>query len=182
MKTPAGLVLAALLLFAQPPAGQTPVRKDLTILRDVQQAVTAYGWFTIFDDIGAHVDAGVVTLTGRVTMPYKRDEIVRRVSRVEGLARIVNRVEILPVSRFDDDLRLLLARVIYGNANFSNYAMMANPPIHIVVERGRVTLTGVVQSNVDRLLAQSLATQPGVMSVVNSLKTVEEVRTAGEES
>ena len=182
MKTQAGLFLAALLLFSQPTAAQTMARKDLAVLRDVQHTVTGYGWFTIFDDISAHVDRGVVTLTGRVTMPYKREEIVKRVSRVGGLVQLVEHIKVLPVSRFDDELRLRLARAIYGNANFSTYAMMANPPIHIVVERGRVTLTGVVHSNVDRMLARTLAAQPGVMSVVNNLKTVDEVRTADEES
>jgi hyperosmotically inducible protein len=182
MKTRAGFALAAVLLTAQPIAGQATARSDMQMLRDVQQAVTGYGWFTIFDDISARVDHGVITLTGRVTMPYKREEIVKRVSRIEGLVRLIERVEVLPLSRNDDDLRQRLARAIYGNANFSNYAMMANPPIHIVVERGRVTLSGTVHTTLDRLLARSLAAQPGVMSIVNNLKTVEEVRAADEES
>jgi hyperosmotically inducible protein len=70
---------------------------------------------------------------------------------------------VLPVSQFDDELRYRIARSIYNNSNFWNYAIMANPPIHIVVEHGRVTLTGVVQSNVDRMLARSLATQFGAL-------------------
>ncbi len=59
---------------------------------------------------------------------------------------------------------------------------MANPPIHMVVERGRVTLTGVVQSEVDRMLARSLATQFGALSVTNDLKTDAEVQAALEKS
>jgi osmotically-inducible protein OsmY len=60
---------------------------------------------------------------------------------------------------------------------------MANPPIHIVVERGRVTLTGVVNSEVDRMLARSLAaTQFGAFSVKNELKTDAEVRESLEKS
>ena len=53
---------------------------------------------------------------------------------------------------------------------------MANPPIHIIVERGRVTLTGVVNSNVDRMLARSLATGFGELSVTNELLTDAEMR------
>jgi osmotically-inducible protein OsmY len=53
---------------------------------------------------------------------------------------------------------------------------MANPPIHIIVERGRVTLTGVVNSNVERMLARSLATGWGELSVTNELRTDAEVR------
>jgi len=52
---------------------------------------------------------------------------------------------------------------------------MADPPIHILVERGHVTLTGVVNSNVDRMLARSLATGLGGLSVTNALRTDQEV-------
>ena len=59
---------------------------------------------------------------------------------------------------------------------------MVNPPIHVVVEHGRVTLTGVVNSEVDRMLARSLATQFGAFSVTNNLKTDAEMREALEKS
>ena len=59
---------------------------------------------------------------------------------------------------------------------------MANPPIHIIVDRGHVTLTGVVNSNMDRMLARSLAAQFGAFSVINDLKTDAEVRDAREKS
>jgi len=88
---------------------------------------------------------------------------------------ISDQIGVLPVSQFDDELRYRIARSIYNNSNFWNYAIMPNPPIHIVVEHGRVTLTGVVQSNVDRMLARSLATQFGALSVTNALKTDAEV-------
>jgi hyperosmotically inducible protein len=93
---------------------------------------------------------------------------------------VVNTLEVLPVSQFDDELRIRIARAIYGNSNFWNYAIMPNPPIHIIVERGRVTLTGVVQSNVDRMLARSLATNFAAFSVTNNLKTDTEIREARE--
>jgi hyperosmotically inducible protein len=89
---------------------------------------------------------------------------------------VLNRIEVLPVSTFDDDLRRRIARAIYGNPSFWNYAAMANPPIHIIVERGRVTLTGIVNSNVERMLARSLATGWGELSVSNELRTDAEVK------
>ena len=119
---------------------------------------------------------GVVTLEGKVTMPYKKNDIEKRVARVDGVNRIVNKVGVLPVSTWDDELRYRIARAIYGNANFWNYAASANPPIHIVVDRGRVTLTGVVQSDVEKMLARSLVTQNGVLSVTNKLQTEAEAR------
>jgi osmotically-inducible protein OsmY len=85
---------------------------------------------------------------------------------------------VLPVSLFDDELRYRIARAIYGNPSFWQYASMVNPPIHIVVERGHVTLTGVVQNNVDRMLARSLANSFGAFSVTNELRTDAEVRAA----
>jgi osmotically-inducible protein OsmY len=60
--------------------------------------------------------------------------------------------------------------------------VMPNPPIHIIVEHGRVTLTGVVQSDVDRMLARSLATSFDAFSVTNNLKTDAEVREQLEKS
>ena len=82
----------------------------------------------------------------------------------------------LPVSLFDDELRFKIARAIYGHSPFWNYASMANPPIHVVVNRGHVTLEGVVQSNVERMLARSLASGFGAFDVTNELKTDAEVR------
>src|SRR5438128_1061257 len=153
-------------------------RKDFQVAKDVAAAVNRYSQFTIFDDISANVKDGVVTLTGKVTMPYKRDEIEKRIGKIDGVKAVHDDISVLPVSQFDDELRYGIARSIYGNANFWNYATMPNPPIHIVVEHGRVTLTGVVGSDVDRMLARSLATQFGAFSVTNALKTDAEVRDA----
>ena len=171
----------ALVLVTAHTAGATTARddrKDFQVLKDVATSVDRYTQFTIFDDVNAAVKDGVVTLTGKVTMPYKRDDIARRVSKIDGVRSVQDRIEVLPVSTFDDELRYRIARSIYGHSNFWNYAIMPNPPIHIVVEHGRVTLTGVVQSNVDRMLARSLATQFGALSVTNQLKTDAEVQAA----
>lgn len=157
-------------------AAAAPDRKDLQIFNDVSNAVTRYPQFTVFDDISANVHNGNVTLSGKVTMPYKRDDIERRVAKVDGVATVKNDIAVLPVSQFDDELRYKVARAIYGNSSFWNYAAMANPPIHIVVDNGRVTLTGVVNSDVERMLARSLATQFGAFSVTNNLKTEAEVK------
>lgn len=160
----AGLfLLSATIAAAQP--------KDFQVFKDVAKSVDGYTQFTIFDDVSANVTDGVVTLTGKVTMPYKRDDIAKRITKVNGVVSVVDKIDVLPVSTFDDELRYRIARSIYGNSNFWNYAIMPNPPIHIVVEHGRVTLTGVVNSNMDRVLARSLAAQFGAFSVTNDLKT-----------
>ena len=158
-------------------------RKDLQVFNDISKAVTRYAYFTVFDNVDASVKDGVVTLTGQVTMPFKRDDIARRVAKVDGVRQVDDKITVLPVSQFDDQIRYKVARAIYSNPNFWNYAIVADPPIHVVVEHSRVTLTGVVMSEVDRALARSLATgQFGVMSVTNKLRTEAEVKDALEKA
>jgi osmotically-inducible protein OsmY len=157
-------------------------RKDFQVLKDVATSVERYVHFTIFDDVSANVKDGVVTLTGKVTMPYKKDDIEKRIAKIDGVRTVRDDIAVLPVSQFDDELRARIARTIYNNSNFWNYAIMPNPPIHIVVDHGRVTLTGVVNSEVDRMLARSLASQSGALSVTCDLKTDAEMREALEKS
>ena len=172
----ASFVVAAVLVFGSAQAFAQGERKDLQVFNDISNQVNRYTQFTIFDSISASVDEGRVELTGWVTMPYKRDDIEKRVRRVDGVLMVDNKIQVLPVSQFDDELRFRIARAIYGHSLFWNYANMANPPIHVVVNRGRVTLEGVVQSNVDRMVARSLASGFGAFEVKNELKTDAEVR------
>jgi len=168
-------VFAALLVLATsaPALAQKETRQ---IFREVQSEVLRYPHFTIFDSVSAQIDDGVVVLTGKVTMPYKRDDIVRRVSRLSGVDEVQNQIEVLPASQFDDELRYRIARAIYTNPHFSSYATMVNPPIHVIVERGRVTLEGVVNSEVERMLARSIATSFNAFEVKNELRTDAEAR------
>jgi osmotically-inducible protein OsmY len=175
MKKVTSLLFVSLFVLASSAFAQAE-RKDLQVFNDIADQVNRYTQLTIFDSISASVDEGRVVLNGWVTMPYKRDDIERRVRKVEGVAAIDNKIGVLPVSQFDDELRFRIARAIYGNSLFWNYANMANPPIRIVVNRGRVTLEGVVQSNVERQLARSLASGFGEFELKNALKTDAEVR------
>jgi len=154
----------------------TGERKDLQVFNDVAKAVNHYTQFTIFDNVDVVVKDGTVTLTGDVTMPYKREDIETRVAKVDGVRQVRNQIKVLPVSSSDDQLRYRIARAIYDDPNFWNYAIGPNPPIHIVVDHGHVTLTGVVNNNTDRVIARSLAHQFPAMSVKNELKTNAEVR------
>ncbi len=95
---------------------------------------------------------------------------------MDGVTAVENGIGVLPVSQFDDELRFRIARAIYSNSSFWHYASMANPPIHIIVNRGRVTLEGVVNNNVERMLARSLATGFGALEVTSLLRTDAEVR------
>lgn len=182
MKMKLAVVVLGMLAAAQPAwaAGADPA--NLQLYNDISSTVNRYTYFTIFDDVSAQVTNGVVTLTGKVTMPYKRTDIEKRVAKVAGVNKVVDNISVLPVSGWDNDLRYRIARAIYRTSSFGNYALGPNPSIHIIVEHGHVTLTGVVLNDMDRLLARSLVTQFGVMSVTNNLQTDAEVREALEKS
>jgi hyperosmotically inducible protein len=169
-------VVALLALAWTAGAAVAQDRRDLRLADEVARQVRQYAQFTIFDDVNGEVENGIVTLTGKVTMPYKKTDIERRVQKIDGIRELRSGIQVLPVSMFDDNLRYRIARAIYSNPSFWNYAAMANPPIHIIVENGRVTLTGVVNSNVERMLARSLATGFGELSVTNELRTDAEIR------
>jgi hyperosmotically inducible protein len=153
---------------------------DLTVTRSESDAMLAnaiakrirqYVFYTIYDDVEGSVHDGVVTLTGKVTMPYKASDIGDLVARVPGVREVDNKISTLPVSTFDDQLRVTIARQIYRDPMFWNYAIQVNPPIHVVVENGHVTLTGVVNSEVERRKAETVArTTFGVFSVDNQLR------------
>jgi osmotically-inducible protein OsmY len=161
-------------LFIAFALGMPPVAlgqmRDTDLAERVAETIRHYVSFSIFDDVNVAVSDRAVTLTGRVTMPFKRDDIGKRVARIDGIRSLANNIEVLPVSRTDAELRTRIAQAIYGHPAFWQDATMVNPPIHIVIERGHVTLTGCVNNQVERALAFALAQVDGVLSVKNQLR------------
>ena len=104
------ITVAIALLVAVTPA-RAADKENLQVFRDVQRQVLQYPHFTIFDSVDAQVDHGIVTLTGKVTMPYKRDDLGKRTAGVAGVKQVVNHIDVLPVSQFDDELRFRSAAV-----------------------------------------------------------------------
>jgi hyperosmotically inducible periplasmic protein len=172
----ARFIAAALVVLAVAAPARAANVGNQQLFRDVQRQVLRYVHFTIFDSVHAQVEDGIVTLTGRVTMPYKRNDLERRVKSVAGIRELRNQIQVLPASQMDDELRLGIARAIYSHPAFRPFASMVNPPIHVIVEHGRVTLDGVVFSEVDRMLARSIASGFLAFEVKNELKTEEEVK------
>ena len=168
--------VVALMTISAPASAAESV--NLQLFRDVQRQVLRYPHFTIFDSVNANVNNGHVTLVGKVTMPYKKIDLEKRIAKVAAVTSIDNQIQVLPVSQFDNELRFRIARAIYSNQNFRPYASMVNPPIHIIVDRGRVTLEGVVNSQVDRMLARSIASSFLAFDVTNELQTEAEVKAA----
>lgn len=112
---------------------------------------------------------------GSVLQPWRKDEIEQRVGRVEGVREVRNEIRVQPVSSFDDRLRLQLYRRIYGGALFERYATFVNPPIHIVVENGSITLTGVVNSRAEKAALESMARGALAFRVDNQVQVESDV-------
>jgi osmotically-inducible protein OsmY len=144
---------------------------DGPLAREVADDVSGSPFFTIFDDVAVHVADGVATLTGFVTVSDTSKEFVKLASRVRGVQQVVNRIETLPASMMDDDLRMAIAAGIYNSPVFSSYATQRIGPVHIIVRRGQVTLTGVVASEVERRMAEMIARSAfGAKGVDNQLR------------
>jgi osmotically-inducible protein OsmY len=152
---------------------------DAALANEVSKRIRNYVFYSVFDDVEGTVHDGVVSLTGKVRLPFVASEIAKLVARVPGVREVDNRIESLPVSTFDDELRIQIATRIYRDPLFWNYAIQPVPPIHIIVENGHVTLKGVVDSEVERRVAETIARSAfGVFEVNNHLQLERDLRAA----
>jgi hyperosmotically inducible protein len=94
------------------------------------------------------------------------------VKKIEGVQKVVNNIEVLPLSPEDDRIRMEAFRAIYSEPSLNiKYAHQAVPPIHIIVKNGHLTLEGVVANEMDKNLASLRANAvPGAFSVTNNLR------------
>jgi hyperosmotically inducible protein len=144
---------------------------EAQLIRNIQRQVLEYPHYTVYDSVKMRINGGAVTLLGKVTMPYKREELEKRIANVPGVAKVDNQIIVLPASKSDDELRVGIAEAIYRHPSFDRYAGLPNPPVHVIVERGRVTLEGYVDTLADRLAAMSIARSFGSFQVTDELIT-----------
>ena len=150
-------------------AGATNNKGDL--VKQVRHELLMLPYFGVFDNLSYRVDGNTVTLFGQVTRPTLKSDAANVVKRIEGVARVNNQIEVLPLSPMDDRIRIATARAIYGYGPLQRYGLGANPPIRIIVKNGNVTLAGVVANDFDRNVANIRANGvPGVFSVRNELQ------------
>jgi len=110
-----------------------------------------------------------------VTRPTLKSDAENAVKHIEGVECVDNRIQVLPPSSMDDQTRLATYRAIYDNSALSPYSLRAVPPIHIIVDHGKVTLNGVVARQMDKQLAETQAkTVPGVFSVADNSRVEEQ--------
>ena len=145
-------------------------RKDSEIRKDVADRILSYAWYTVYDSIGAEVENGFVRLQGSVNQPYRKTDIEERIASIPGVKGLKSEIRVQGVSGFDDSLRRQLVRRIYGDERFVQYASWAHPPIRIVVDGGRVTLTGYVNSPVEQQLLGHIARGTLAFAVDNQVK------------
>jgi hyperosmotically inducible periplasmic protein len=157
-----GLLLAAGVAGAATRNTASGPQSDEQIARNVRHEVLMYPNYSIWDDVNFRVNNGSVELLGAVNQPFKKSDLQHIVQRVPGVTSVTNELKVLPLSNFDDRLRLQVARSIYGYPALTRYAFGAVPPIHIIVDNGRVTLTGVVANDMDKQIAGMRASAAGL--------------------
>jgi hyperosmotically inducible protein len=138
----------------------------------VRHELVMLPFYGVFDNLEYSIDGYTVNLMGQVTRPTLKSDAESAVKRIEGVEKVNNEIEVLPLSPSDDQIRLATYRAIYGMGALERYALQAVPPIHIIVKNGNVTLTGVVSNSADKTMAEMQAKSvSGVFSVTNKLRT-----------
>jgi hyperosmotically inducible protein len=172
--TTAALTIALAFTLARASAAKSD-RNMPNIVKEVRHELVTLPWYSVFDNLAFRVDPdGTVTLLGQVVRPTLKDDAERVVKKIPGVTRVINQIEVLPLSPNDDRIRMAEFRAIYGDPALQRYALGAVPPIHIIVKNGHVDLVGVVATQMDKQIAGIRANSvPGVFSVSNDL-TVEE--------
>jgi hyperosmotically inducible periplasmic protein len=166
-------LLVSLTMLAALPGFAAPNTTDeFKLVEKVRKELVTLPFFSVFDNFAFNYKDGVVTLHGQVTRPTLRSDAERVVARVAGVEQVVNNIEVLPLSPFDDRIRLAVYRAVYSQPGIDRLAFLANPPVRIIVSNGNVTLEGVVLNEGDKTRAFLAANAvPNVFSVTNNLRT-----------
>ena len=168
------ILIAAVPGMAQKSADRSTMpgaKSEDRIAREVRHELVMLPYYGVFDNLGFRVNGGTVTLLGQVTRPTLKSDAGNVVKRIEGVEKVDNQIQVLPLSPMDDKIRLAEYRAIYSQTGLEKYALQSVPPIHIIVDNGKVTLEGVVDSQADKDLAALRANGvAGVFSVVNNLR------------
>jgi len=134
--------------------------EDITapqILEQARKQIVTYYAYGIFDNVALEARGNKLIVSGQVSQPFKKEDIGHFLARIKGVAELENDLEVLPLSSYDDSLRVAISRAIFNDPYFVRYATQAVPPIHIIVKNGNVTLEGVVSTELDRIKAENNA-------------------------
>ncbi len=149
-------------------------KSDNQLAEEVAHAIRMYPRYDVFDWVEGTVRNGAVTLTGEVREPFHKDDLGKIVAGIHGVMQVRNGLRVLPLSTFDDQIRWATANTIYRDPMFTAYAIQANPPIHVIVENGKVTLKGVVATRMEKQVAETkVRTNVMAFDVTNDLQVEE---------
>jgi hyperosmotically inducible protein len=167
-----GFALAALLLVPAATFAQKNQGKLSPLEEKVRKELVTIPYMSMFDDLSFRLDNGVVTLFGDVTRPVIKSYAESSVKEVEGVTRVDNKIEVLPLSPNDDDIRLRMFRALARTSSLQKYFVnQVNPPIRIIVKNGQVELRGMVVNQMDSQIASMTANGvSGAFSVKNNLR------------
>jgi len=143
------------------------------LTKEIRKELVTLPFYGVFDWFEYKVEPdGTVHLAGQVTRPTLKKDAQRRVEKVEGVDRVINQIEVLPLSPNDERLRRAVYRELFNfNSPLFRYGQQPVPSIHIIVSRGRLVLKGVVANKGDSDLANIKARGvPGLFEVRNDLK------------
>ena len=144
------------------------------LVEGIRHAILMQPYYGVFDNLGYSLEGRTVILTGQVTNPTLPSDVEHAVKKVEGVDKVVDKIEVLPPSPMDAQIRQQVRQKIYGGFGpLFKYANMPNPPIRIIVKNARVTLYGVVDNETDKNLCTQRVNQiSSVLSVTNNLAVV----------
>lgn len=155
-------------------SSQDQAETEVQLIKEVRHVLVMQPFYTVFDNLAFKLNGEEVTLLGQVVSPALKSDAASAVKKIEGVTSVKNEIKILPPAPGDDRIRRAEYRAIYSNPGFEKYAIQAVPPIHIIVDMGRVTLTGVVANKMDETLAITRANQvAGVIGAITNHLRVE---------
>lgn len=151
-------------------AGKTISDADLERKLNTNLAYDRAGYGNVYDAIEATVRNGVVTLNGAVRTNPSKYSALALVANQPGVKDVVDNIKVLRVSNYDDQIRAGVVRAIYGNSTLSRYALDSAAPIRVIVDGGKVSLYGTVNTELEKTLAGMRARGvPGAFQVENNL-------------
>ncbi len=149
----------------------TQMAAEQHLSKQVRHALAMVPWYGVFDNLEYSIHGDEVTLSGQVVQPVTKSDAENSVKRLEGVSHVVDNITVLPLSMFDNQIRIAEYRAIFRDPVLSRYSMGAIPAIHIIVNNGHVTLDGTVERQMDADVARIRALEvPGVFSVTSNLR------------
>lgn len=141
------------------------------LVQEVRRELVMLPNYSLFDNLEFQIiDIDTVVLSGQVRQPIMKSAAEDAVGSLERVGKVVNKIEVLPVSPQDDRIRVAAYRAIFSKPGLDRYAQMAVPSIHIIVKNGNITLVGVVDKQMDKDLAGTAARGiSGTFSITNNL-------------